>query len=110
MSDRPSKIVCVGRNYRDHAKELGNDVPKGPLLFLEATIQCHRARWWATIVLPPQSSQVDYEGEIGVVIGTRLSACIRGRSVMPPFPWRCAPSNDVTARDPAENRWSMDPS
>jgi 2-keto-4-pentenoate hydratase/2-oxohepta-3-ene-1,7-dioic acid hydratase in catechol pathway len=66
----PSKIVCVGRNYSEHAKEMGNDVPKEPLLFLKppsSIISDGEA-----IVLPPQSSHVEYEGEIGLVIGARL--------------------------------------
>lgn len=92
---RPSKIVCVGRNYVAHAKELGNEVPARPMLFLKpssALIASGEA-----IELPAASSQVEYEGEIGVVIGTRLrrgdaqaaEASIRG--------FICA--NDVTARD-----------
>jgi 2-keto-4-pentenoate hydratase/2-oxohepta-3-ene-1,7-dioic acid hydratase in catechol pathway len=91
----PSKIICVGRNYLEHARELGNDVPAAPLLFLKpptAVIADGEA-----IVLPPMSSRVDHEGEIGVVIGKRLRnatatdaiAGIRG----------IAACNDVTARD-----------
>ena len=64
---RPGKIVCVGLNYRDHAAEGGQDLPKAPLLF---------AKWPNTligdgdpVVLPPESTQVDYEAELGVVIG-----------------------------------------
>lgn len=63
----PSKIVCVGRNYSEHAKELGNEVPKEPLLFLKAPsaiISDNEA-----IVLPEQSQQVEHEGELAVVIG-----------------------------------------
>jgi 2-keto-4-pentenoate hydratase/2-oxohepta-3-ene-1,7-dioic acid hydratase in catechol pathway len=92
---RPSKIVCVGRNYVAHAKELGNELPERPMLFLKppsALIASGDA-----IELPAASSQVEYEGEIGVVIGTRLrrgdaraaEGSIRG--------FICA--NDVTARD-----------
>ena len=95
MLNRPGKIICVGRNYRDHAKELGNEVPKEPLLFLKPPSSIIRDR--DTILLPPESSQVDYEGEIGIVIGARLqrateaqaSGAIRGV---------CA-FNDITARD-----------
>jgi 2-keto-4-pentenoate hydratase/2-oxohepta-3-ene-1,7-dioic acid hydratase in catechol pathway len=67
---RPGKIVCVGRNYLEHAKELGNEVPKEPLLFLKppsSVIGMNDA-----IVLPPQSSQVEYEGEIGIRIGRKI--------------------------------------
>lgn len=95
MTDRPGKIVCVGRNYREHAKELGNEVPKEPLLFLKPPSSIiHDGD---QIVLPPQSHQVEYEGEIGVVVGERLShatepqarAAVRGICAL----------NDVTARD-----------
>src|SRR5690606_37615790 len=63
----PSKIVGIGRNYRDHAKELGNDVPKTPLYFLKApsSLLAHGG----TVLLPPESERVDYEAELGVVIG-----------------------------------------
>ncbi len=91
----PSKIVCVGRNYVDHAKELGNDVPTEPLIFLKppSSLITHGD----AIVYPPQSSRVDFEGEIGVVIGKR------GRNIQPEdamdyiFGYTCV--NDITARD-----------
>lgn len=95
MSDRPGKIVCVGRNYSEHAREMGNEVPKEPLLFLKppSSVICDGE----AIVLPRQSEQVEYEGEIGVVIGARISrvtpaagrAAIRGICAL----------DDVTARD-----------
>jgi 2-keto-4-pentenoate hydratase/2-oxohepta-3-ene-1,7-dioic acid hydratase in catechol pathway len=93
--NRPGKIVCVGRNYADHAKELGNDVPKEPLIFLKPPSSLIGDG--DPVVLPPQSAQVDHEGEIGVVIGRRLrrvspleaSAGIQG----------IVAANDVTARD-----------
>lgn len=95
MNDRPGKIVCVGRNYSEHAKELGNEVPKEPLLFLKPPSSIIRDG--ESIVLPPQSAQVEFEGEIGVVVGSRLShatetearASVRGICAL----------NDVTARD-----------
>lgn len=95
MTLTPSKIVCVGRNYLEHAKELGNDVPSAPLLFLKPPTAVIADG--EPIVLPPMSSHVDHEGEIGVVIGARLRnaspadavAGIRG----------IAACNDVTARD-----------
>src|SRR6186713_156941 len=67
---RPSKIVCIGRNYAAHAKELGNEVPKEPLLFLKppsALIGDGEA-----IELPAASERVEHEGELGIVIGARL--------------------------------------
>lgn len=101
---RPGKIVCVGRNYREHAAELGNVVPERPLLFLKppsAVIGDGEA-----IVLPAASRQVEHEGEIGVVIGSRLRwgdeaaarAAIAGVTCV----------NDVTARDlqKADGQWT----
>jgi 2-keto-4-pentenoate hydratase/2-oxohepta-3-ene-1,7-dioic acid hydratase in catechol pathway len=93
---RPSKIVCVGRNYAAHAAELGNEVPKDPLLFLKApsSIIFHNDR----IVIPPQSEQVEHEGELGVIIDR---ACKDIGDDEDPFQfvrgYTCL--NDVTARD-----------
>ena len=92
---RPGKIVCVGRNYREHAKELGQEVPKEPLLFLKPPSSVISSG--DRIVLPSASRQVDFEGEIGVVIGATLR---RARADTA----RAAISaivalNDVTARD-----------
>jgi len=104
MTERPGKIVCVGRNYAAHAKELGNDVPKEPLLFLKPPSSVIGEG--EAIVIPPQSKQVEYEGEIGVVIGARIShgtpaagrAAIRGICAL----------NDVTARDlqKSDGQWT----
>jgi 2-keto-4-pentenoate hydratase/2-oxohepta-3-ene-1,7-dioic acid hydratase in catechol pathway len=91
----PTKIVCVGRNYAAHAKELGNEVPKLPLLFLKPPSSLVRSG--ESIRLPTVSNRVEYEGEIGVVIGRRLKRAspdeARGAIVNV-----CA-ANDVTARD-----------
>ncbi len=92
----PSKIVCVGRNYAEHAKELGNEVPSAPLLFLKApsAIIAHGE----PIVIPSQSNQVEHEGELGVVIGRD---CKNIADDEDPFQYvlgyTCV--NDVTARD-----------
>jgi 2-keto-4-pentenoate hydratase/2-oxohepta-3-ene-1,7-dioic acid hydratase in catechol pathway len=91
----PSKIVCVGRNYAAHARELGNEVPKEPLLFLKPPSSLIRSG--ESIRLPRVSNRVEHEGEIGVVVGERL------RNVSPEAARRaiahvCA-VNDVTARD-----------
>ena len=67
FSTSPSKIVCVGRNYAEHAKELGNEVPKAPLLFLKAPSAVIANG--DSIVIPAQSDQVEHEGELAVVIG-----------------------------------------
>src|SRR5215217_4756516 len=67
----PSKIVCVGRNYREHAAELGNPMPSEPLLFLKAPSAVIASG--EAIKLPPSSVQVEQEGELGVVIGRTAS-------------------------------------
>src|SRR3954468_11422250 len=67
---RPGKIVCIGRNYREHAKELGNDVPTEPLFFLKPSTSIIADG--EPIVLPPQAERVEFEGEIGIVIGKPL--------------------------------------
>ena len=91
----PSKIVCVGRNYAAHAKELGNEVPKQPLLFLKPPSSLVRSG--ESIWLPSVSNRVDYEGEIGVVVGERLRKVSpdEARAALVNI---CA-VNDVTARD-----------
>ncbi|GAA4448818.1 fumarylacetoacetate hydrolase family protein [Phytohabitans houttuyneae] len=92
----PSKVVCVGRNYADHAAELGNEVPKEPLLFLKPSTSVIGPR--DAIRLPPQSKQVEHEAELAVVIGPpgarRADRAAAERAI---FGYTCA--NDVTARD-----------
>lgn len=92
----PSKIVCVGRNYQDHAAELGNPMPEEPLLFLKppSAIVGHEE----LIRLPTASSRVEHEGELGVVIGRyarRLSDSDNPLDYV--LGYTCV--NDVTARD-----------
>lgn len=92
----PSKIICVGRNYREHAKELGNEAPAEPLLFFKPPSSLLPNG--GTIVLPPQSERVDFEGELTLVIGKRV------RNLHADDEWRSAIrgytlANDVTARD-----------
>jgi 2-keto-4-pentenoate hydratase/2-oxohepta-3-ene-1,7-dioic acid hydratase in catechol pathway len=101
---RPSKIVCVGRNYRDHAKEMGNDVPTEPLIFLKPPSSVNRDG--EPIVLPPQSSQVEHEGEIGVIIGRRLSR-VDTKEAQEAIQSILA-VNDVTARDlqRSDSQWT----
>src|SRR5580704_1236626 len=65
----PSKIVCVGRNYRDHAKELGNEVPAEPLIFLKPPSSIIASG--EALVYPVLSQNVHFEGELGVIIGKR---------------------------------------
>src|SRR5947209_8039875 len=75
----PSKIVCVGRNYRDHATELGNEVPKEPLLFLKPPSSLLGSG--GEVRMPALSKRVDYEGELGIVIGRRCSKIGEGEDV-----------------------------
>jgi 2-keto-4-pentenoate hydratase/2-oxohepta-3-ene-1,7-dioic acid hydratase (catechol pathway) len=77
----PSKIVCVGRNYAAHAKELGNEVPKQPLIFLKPPSSI--VRHGESIRLPTVSKQVEYEGEIGLIIGRRLRRATPDEHVVP---------------------------
>jgi 2-keto-4-pentenoate hydratase/2-oxohepta-3-ene-1,7-dioic acid hydratase in catechol pathway len=91
----PSKIVCVGRNYAAHARELGNEVPKEPLLFLKPPSSLIRSE--ESIVLPTVSNRVEYEGEIGVVVGQRLRK-VSPEGARAAISSLCA-ANDVTARD-----------
>lgn len=92
----PSKIVCVGRNYRDHAAELGNDVPTEPLLFLKPPSSLLAPG--ATVRMPSISRRVDFEGELAVVIGRRCSQLPDGEDVRQYIRgYTCL--NDVTARD-----------
>lgn len=101
----PSKIICVGRNYREHAAELGNEVPAEPLLFLKAPSALLAPG--EAIRIPELSQRVDFEGEIAIVIGERCRKIgmdedprdyIRGYTI----------ANDVTARDlqKKDGQWS----
>ena len=100
----PTKIVCVGRNYVEHAKELGNEAPKVPLIFLKPPSSIISNG--ETILLPPQSAQVEHEAELVVVIGKRgrhvttenAKKIILGYTV----------GNDVTARDlqKSDGQWT----
>ena len=100
----PTKIVCVGRNYVEHAKELGNEVPKVPLIFLKPPSSIISNG--ETIILPPQSAQVEHEAELVVVIGKRgrhitaenAKKIILGYTI----------GNDVTARDlqKSDGQWT----
>jgi 2-keto-4-pentenoate hydratase/2-oxohepta-3-ene-1,7-dioic acid hydratase in catechol pathway len=92
----PSKIVCVGRNYVEHAAELGNQMPEEPLLFLKAPSALIANG--ESIELPPQSNQVEHEGELGVVIGRRARQLSEEDDPLGyVLGYTCV--NDVTARD-----------
>ena len=92
---QPGKIVCVGRNYVEHAKELGNEVPKVPLIFLKPPSSIINPN--DAIVLPPQSTQVEHEGELVVVIGKRGRHITAGNAKKYVLGYTIG--NDVTARD-----------
>ena len=100
----PSKVIAVGRNYAKHAAELGNEVPKLPLLFMKPPTAVTAAN--EPIFYPSQSQRVDYEGELAVVIGDRAKDCSveEARSKI----WGYTIANDVTARDlqRQENQWT----
>ena len=92
----PSKIVCVGRNYRDHAQELGNEVPAEPLLFFKPPSALLNPG--GVVRIPAASARVDFEGELALVIGRRTTKLPPGadwRSVVRGYTL----ANDVTARD-----------
>lgn len=101
---QPSKIVCVGKNYAKHAAEMGGDVPAEPLIFLKPPSALLADG--QPIVMPSASSEVDYEGEIGIVIG------MRAKNVPASEAWAhvesIVPVNDVTARDlqRSDSQWS----
>lgn len=99
-----SKVIGIGRNYAEHAAEMGNDLPEQPLMFLIPNTAVTGPG--DPVVMPPQSERVDYEGELAVIIG-RLCKDIEpdeARSVI--FGYTCA--NDVTARDlqKSDGQWS----
>jgi 2-keto-4-pentenoate hydratase/2-oxohepta-3-ene-1,7-dioic acid hydratase in catechol pathway len=92
----PSKVVCVGRNYVEHAAELGNEAPKEPLIFLKPPSSVIGPN--EPIILPEISKRVDYEGELAIVIGERLHFPAEREDVLRYIlGYTCL--NDVTARD-----------
>ncbi len=92
----PSKIVCVGRNYAEHAAELGNEVPKEPLLFLKAPSAIITEG--EAIVIPEQSNQVEHEGELAVVMSRTCKNLSENDNPLEYiFGYTCL--NDITARD-----------
>ncbi len=91
----PSKIVCIGLNYAQHAAEMNKKVPDEPLFFLKPTTSLTAPN--GTIWLPPQSEEVHHEGELAIVIGRRLTNATPAEAAAAIFGYTCA--NDVTARD-----------
>lgn len=100
----PTKVVCVGRNYREHAAEMGSDVPVEPLLFLKPPSALLEPG--GAIVFPPQSRHLSYEGELAVVMGRRCRDAAPDEALDYVFGYTCA--NDVTARDlqKADGQWT----
>jgi 2-keto-4-pentenoate hydratase/2-oxohepta-3-ene-1,7-dioic acid hydratase in catechol pathway len=92
---QPSKIVCIGRNYAEHAKEQNAEVPKVPMLFMKPPSSINNPG--GTILLPPQSQQVEHEGELVVVIGKRGHNVTVEAAREHVFGYTVG--NDVTARD-----------
>jgi 2-keto-4-pentenoate hydratase/2-oxohepta-3-ene-1,7-dioic acid hydratase in catechol pathway len=91
----PTKIVCVGRNYPEHARELGNEVPAEPLIFLKPPSSLIASG--DSIVYPELSQRVDFEGELGVIVGRRARRVTREQAFEYVRGYTCL--NDVTARD-----------
>lgn len=100
----PSKIICLGLNYRSHAEEMGLSLPLNPILFMKpsTSVIAHGEN----IVYPLQSRRVDYEAELCVVIGKTASGVDSSHALEYVLGYTCA--NDVTARDlqPKEGQWT----
>jgi 2-keto-4-pentenoate hydratase/2-oxohepta-3-ene-1,7-dioic acid hydratase in catechol pathway len=100
----PSKIIGIGTNYRAHAVEMGKGVPEEPLMFLKPRSAVISDG--ASIERPAGYERVDYEGELGVVIGTRTRGIARARALEAVLGFVCV--NDVTVRDlqKRDGQWS----
>jgi 2-keto-4-pentenoate hydratase/2-oxohepta-3-ene-1,7-dioic acid hydratase in catechol pathway len=92
---QPTKVVCIGRNYRAHAKELGNEVPAVPLIFMKPSTAVVGPK--DAIRYPEQSKEVHHEAELGVVVGRTLTHATAAEARLAVFGYTCL--NDVTARD-----------
>lgn len=92
---QPDKVICIGLNYADHAAETGAEIPSEPVVFnkFPQTIIAHGE----TILLPPNSSQVDYEAELVVIIGKAAKNVSRADAMSHVFGYSCG--HDVSARD-----------
>jgi 2-keto-4-pentenoate hydratase/2-oxohepta-3-ene-1,7-dioic acid hydratase in catechol pathway len=102
---QPTKIICVGRNYLDHAKELGNEVPAEPLLFMKPPSSIIATG--ETILLPEVSQRVEFEAELGVIVGERCRN-LRDDEDVTGYIGGYVSANDVTARDlqRKDNQWT----
>ena len=102
---QPSKIVCVGRNYRDHATELGSQIPKEPLIFLKPPSSLLAPE--GTVQMPANSKRIDFEGELAIVIGRRCRR-LGAQEDVKPYIRGYTLVNDVTARDlqKSDEQWT----
>ena len=100
----PSKIICLGLNYRSHAEEMKFELPKKPIIFMKPSTSVIGTD--AEIFYPEQSKRVDYESELGVVIGRKAYRVPKEDALKYVFGYTCA--NDVTARDkqPKDGQWT----
>jgi 2-keto-4-pentenoate hydratase/2-oxohepta-3-ene-1,7-dioic acid hydratase in catechol pathway len=100
----PRKILCIGRNYAAHARELGHEVPAEPLLFLKPSSALIGPG--ETIRLPPESERVEHEAELGVVIGRRCKGATKEDALSYVYGYTCV--GDITARDlqRKDGQWS----
>ena len=100
---RPEKIMCIGKNYADHCREMGSPLPERPVLFAKYRNAITGPD--AEVELPEESSQVDYEAELAVVIGRRCKHLTPQEALSVVFGYTCA--NDLTMRDAqaAEGQW-----
>lgn len=100
----PSKVICLGLNYRRHAEEMKQELPKKPIIFMKPSTSVIGPG--EAVIYPDQSKRVDYEAELGVVIGRRAYRVKREKALDYVFGYTCA--NDVTARDkqPAQGQWT----
>ncbi len=92
---RPGKVVCIGRNYAEHAREMGGEPPERPVLFMKPNTSVIGP--FDPVRMPLESERVDFEGELAVVIGGPATDVPRDRALEHVFGYTCA--NDVTARD-----------
>jgi len=100
----PGKVLCLGLNYRSHAEEVGLEIPQEPILFMKPSTSVIGHEEY--ILYPPQSKRVDYEAELGVVIGEKCSGVKAEQALKYVLGYCC--SNDVTARDlqPKRGQWT----
>jgi 2-keto-4-pentenoate hydratase/2-oxohepta-3-ene-1,7-dioic acid hydratase in catechol pathway len=91
----PTDILCIGLNYREHAKESGSEIPENPMLFIKASNTLNNP--FDPVAIPKRSSDVDYEGELCVVIGKAAKDVSRKKALDYVLGYTCA--NDVSARD-----------